>query len=483
MLLLLRRCLIVFGTLALLLPALRVRAQEYYLDLSHQTITLPSRTVHVEQVVDGRPGKPTIGLVYRGLDNRAAAVLFRRGLEPELTDFLRQQLPPRPNDHPIVLCLRQLRVGELLNGTTEKASADLAADVYVRLPDGYHFMRSVGAHTSSRALETTRLHPAHVALLLQQCLEQLTTYSWEKPQLGPALTLPQLPAHSPGISLTAGPGTELPAILREAPRRGVYRTFAQFLTNKPDTLAAFRLDTLPTRRWGGGPGRALWLGTVRFEPKLLADGAGQPAPALREIWGLSDGQRVLVQYEKNFYHLQRQADFFTFVGEKPQDLEYLRARADAQMRAGAVGVAQVRAIDHSGEPMAYALDMRSGQPGAYPNPLRAAPAQTDTAYVYLYRPADGSVAAVPVFLQGQQVGQLLPNEYLEIPWPYYAQLMSLRLGPPITGARQLFVPDATRLSYLKVQTDATTVHWEWVSAGQAEADLDAIDRQRHLPSR
>ncbi|MBT2558039.1 hypothetical protein J7E24_09600 [Hymenobacter sp. ISL-91] len=107
------------------------------------------------------------------------AVMFRQELETELTDFVRQQLPARPTDHAVVLCLRQLRVGEQLNGLTENASADMAADVYEHQPDGYHFVRSVAAHTAARALETTALHAKHMALLLQKCLEQLT------PPIGP----------------------------------------------------------------------------------------------------------------------------------------------------------------------------------------------------------------------------------------------------------------------------------------------------------
>jgi len=126
------------------LPLPQATAQVYYLDLSHQTLTLSDRTVHVEQVVDGRPGHPTIGLVHRGLDNRPAAVLFRNGLETELTSFLHKQLPARSTDHPVVLCLRQLRVNEQLGRMTEAATADLAADVYAHLPDGYHFMPAWG---------------------------------------------------------------------------------------------------------------------------------------------------------------------------------------------------------------------------------------------------------------------------------------------------------------------------------------------------
>ncbi|MCB2407358.1 hypothetical protein [Hymenobacter lucidus] len=459
----------------------RAQAQIYYLDLSHAQLALPDRTLHVETVVDGRPGKPTIGLVYRGLDNRTAAVLFRNGLEAELTTFLQQQLPARPTDHAVVLCLRQLRISEQLGGLTEVASADLAADVYEHLPDGYHFVQSVAAHTSKRAMETTKQHPTHIALLLQQCLGQVTAPDWAQPKLTPARTLPQLATDVPVAVTAAGKKTPLPAILREAPRRGVYYSFEQFLANRPDTILAVRPDTVPLRLRGSN-GRLLWFGVARFRPEAM-DNEGKKQPVSKTAWGFSDGQQLYVQYDKQYFPLMRQGNFFTFVGEKPLDVEYMRARSDAQARAMVTGVARVHAPNHSGEPTPYAIDMRTGQAAPFPNPLRPHPAHSDTAYVYLYRPADASAAPVAVFLEGREVGQLRPNEYLELQWPYHARMMRLCLGLPTPNPCQLLVPDATRLNYLKVLTTpaAGLPAWQWVPAAQGEADLDALDKLRAAP--
>lgn len=467
------------ATLLLSLAAYQAQAQVYYLDLSKQEIALPNRTVHVAQVIDGRPGRPTIGLVYRGLDNRSAAVLFRNGLEAELTSFLQKQLPARPTDHPIVLCLRQLRVGEQLNGVTEVANADLAADIYAHLPDGYHFMRSTGARTSKRALETTSAHPAHVALLLQQCLEQLTDADWTQAQTAPTRTLQQLPNDVPTAGLTTGGKSRMPAILQEAPRRGVYFTFEQFLANQPDTLTAFQLDTLSLKKWGGNAGKVLWWGVTRVQP-MIVEYQGQRQPLAKTAWGVSDGKQLYVQYEKHFYPLMRHANFFTFVGEKPLDLEYMRAASRAQAKAGMIGVATVQAQDHTGEPTPYAVDMRTGQSAPFPDPLRVRPARVDTTYLYLYRQADTSLEPVSVFLEGREVGKLRPNEYMELPWPYYARMMRLCISLSKSATCQLLVPDVAKANYLRISSAATplSTSWQWVSNTQGEADLDALDKLR-----
>ncbi|WP_157541352.1 hypothetical protein [Hymenobacter aerophilus] len=460
---------------------------QFYLDLKYQQITLPSRTVHVEQVVDGRPGKPLIGMVYKGFSNRTTVVMFRQDLETELTEFVQRQLPARPTDHAVVLCLRQLRVGEQMVGMVEQASADMAADVYEHQPDGYHFVRSVAAHTATRALESTGLHAEHVALLLQKCLEQLTTYHWAERPTGPALTLAQLPTDVPAVSAAATAGAP-PAILQETLRPGVYATFEQFLANTPDPSLRAAADTVA---FGAGAPQARlgWRGVPRLRVKIM-NVKNQTQPA-KQIWGFSDGRQLFVQHQKSFFPLVRHHNFFTFVGEAPPDVAYMQAKVEAQgramMQAAALGAgaSRVGAIDHSAEPMGYAVDMRTGQAGQFPNPLQPAPARTDTAYIYMYRYADVSTAPIRFSLDDHAAGALTPQEYLEIPWPYPGQLLRLCLELPGFPC-QLIIPNPAGLNYLRVTANAGASKrpsWEWVSAEQGEADLNDIDRQRNANTR
>ena len=470
-----------FLSAVLLAPA---ASGQFYLDLKNQHITLPSRTVHVEQVVDGRPGKPLIGMVYKGFSNRTTVITFRQDLETELTEFVRQQLPARPTDYAVVLCLRQLRVGEQINNMSELASADMAADVYEHQPDGYHFVRSVAAHTTSRALESTGLHARHVALLLQKCLEQLTTHHWAERSTGPALALAQLPTDMPAVSAAATAGAP-PAILQEMLRPGVYGTFEQFLANTPDPNLQASADTVA---FGFGPSQAQvgWRGVPRLRVKIVNE-KNQTQPA-KQVWGFSDGRQLFVQHQKSFFPLVRHHDFFTFVGEAPPDVAFLQAQLEAKGRAmlqaaalGA-GASRVRAIDHSAEPMGYAVDMRTGQAGQFPNPLQPAPARTDTAYIYMYRYADTSSTPVQFTVDTQPAGELRPHEYLEIPWPQPGRMLRLCLELPGLPC-QLVIPNPTGLNYLRITAHGGTTKrpiWEWVSVEQGEADLNQIDRQRQL---
>ncbi|MFD2718920.1 DUF2846 domain-containing protein [Hymenobacter monticola] len=461
-------------TLLMAGASLAARAQTFYPDLDLQTLDVPGRVVHVEQVLDGRAGTPPIGIAYRA--GRAAAIEFRQGVGPALTAFALRQLPARPTDHPVVLCLRSLHLGETLGGPREQATADLTADVYEHLPDGYHFVQAVAAHASTQGREVTYWHAVHLAQMLAQCLGQLNTADWAAGAARPARLLTALPTDAPAAGRRA-------AILRETPRRGLYFRFEEFLQNRPDTTLTFALDTARARRYPSPIATAQWLGVARVRPKVRF-GANPDATLGEDLWGFCDGQQVFVKYNKLFYPLTRQGSFFTFVAEAPLDQLHAEALAQSQSRAamlaGLVGaaVARTNMPDHTAEPMTYGLDMTTGALG--PFPALGTPVRTDTAYVYLYRPAQAADAPpVGVFVDGREMGALRPGQYLEVPWTRFGKPMRLCLnGVPVSNPCQLLVPNAAQLSYLKIDASRNGPAWQWMSPRQGSAELDELDKLR-----
>jgi hypothetical protein len=465
----------------LFFASLAARAQLYYLNLAEVPLPATICPAMVEQVLDGRAQQTAIGFVYRGLGRQAATVLFQRGIGPELTDYLHAQIAAQPTDHPVVFCLRQLRVSETMGNRRQYATADLAADVYEHLPDGYHFVQNVGASTSTRNFDFTSYHASQLAKLLSECLGQLSQADWAAAATRPALQLAQLPTDAPaGLGAPARRGLAA-AILREAPRRGIYRSFEQFLTNRPDTTLVFWLDTLRLH-YKGDLAAHKWQRVTRVHPRSAPRSPSLPT----DLWGFSDGQQLFVRHHQHYFPLMRQGSFFTFVGEAPVDLDYARARAEAQGHAmvmaglAGAGVAFTRATDHTAEPMAYAVDMRTGGLAPYSALSAGAPLRADTAYVYVYRPAAAagtSPATVRVLVEDQVAGNLRPGEYLEVPWPAYARPLRLCLdGLPGTSSCQYLVPNARRHNYLRLSPAGAAQPWQWVAAKQGEADLEALDK-------
>ena len=458
--------------------SLSARAQTYYLDLTNQALTLSDNTLGVEQVVDGRAGQPPIGIVYRGLNGKSAAVAFRQGLETELTSFLQIQLPVRAaGGRTVVLCVRSLHIGEIMGGKKQQAIAELTADVYEHLADGYHFVRGVGAHASAYGYETTGRHAGHLAQLLSQCLGQTTDAEWATVARQPARTMAQLPADVPAALGTAGRGA---AILREAPRRGLYYRFEHFLTNRPDTVSPFVVDTI-RRHYKSALATAQWLRVARVRP--LAGAAAHHGSVPPDLWGFSDGRQVFVLHDKQFFPLMRQGSFYTFVGEALDDQLYAAAQAQSQSKgmliAGAVGAALARTYipDHSAEPTAYGLDMRTGAIAPYPGAHTSV--QADTAYIYVYRPAQAAGAPpLKVYVDGHEMGTLGAGQYLELPWARFGKPLQLCLGSwPVAKPCQFVVPNTMRLNYLKVNEPAAPQPWQWMTPAQGAADLDELDKR------
>ena len=464
-------------------PAL---AQVFYLDLSKQPLELPRRVVSVEQVVDGRPGRPaSVGTIYKGLNEKSVPVLFRQSLEAELTAWLGQQLPARPTDQPVVLlCVRQLLVSEtvtnnLLGGNTT-AMAQLAVDLYTRRPEGYQFIISRNAQLNRPGISMNADHALHMAQLLQQCLATLTAADLTAAAGRPLRSLAQVLATAP-----AGPTKA--AILRAVrPRRGVYFSFEQFVANHPDTAAQVRVDTvrgntlrakaLGTNTGTNGLG---WEGTILLRAKVRANGSLVP---MKQVWGYADGTQAFVRQGNLYRPLNRLRDFYTYVGAAPIDYSASRQRV---LGSGAVGLGGVagRPIagaidtpeDDTGQPMVFALNMSTGYVAPYP-PL-GQPLPHDTAFIYVYRPASGPAEAQPILLNDHVVGKLLPGQYLELKWPHFGQAMRLSMGTA-GGPTLLVVPNTATANYIRLRPGAALTPWHSMPATQGEAEVDALEKPR-----
>ncbi|GAA4370856.1 hypothetical protein GCM10023185_45730 [Hymenobacter saemangeumensis] len=448
--------------LLLALSAFPAAAQVYLLDIAHQPLRVPGLPVYVEQVLNGQTGSPAIGVVHHKFynsQNRQEAVMFRKSLEADLTEWLHRKMPQRPTDQVLALYIRHLHVGEKSANST---TGSLTADVYLKLADGYHFVRQIAGHTESQGIETTYTPSYLLALLVQRSLLQLAGTDWAKASQQPALTLTQLGTHVP-------PSQPRPAVLRvAAPRRGVYFSFEQFLNNRPDTTAFLRPDTLASNASG-------WEGTIRLQPGIF-QGNGQRAPK-RDVWGYSDGRQAFVRQNNTYRALTRQGTFYTFVGPAPHEEQYTVTNMTP---TGPVTTTTGRgslfgADDNSSPPILYALDMSSGLAVPYPTPGQ--PIRADTAYVYVYRPLGGPAEARIVWLNNREVGRLRPGEFLELTCIVAGRAVRLRTDLPGDPAL-LFLPDASSANYLKLLPGTARSPWRYMPPRAGEAEVDALEKLR-----
>ncbi|TDN38187.1 hypothetical protein E4631_06585 [Hymenobacter sp. UV11] len=462
----------------LLAAAGAAHGQEYYIDLHKEPLEVPGRTVAVESVVDGRRS-PQIGVMSHGGQARPATIFFREGAATELTAFMQARLPARPTDYPVVLCLRQLQLTEMLSdGASQQtppwqSDTDLAFDVYAHQPDGYRFVQRVAGHWGGSSYQSALYFSTRLARLLGYCLGQVAQADWAGAAQQPARTLAQLATDAP----TPLPAAQAAAaILREAPRRGLYRSFAQFVANQPDTTLAFRLDTVADDRPSRYQARQVarwwwaWWHVARVRP-VVGAGRGAVPPG---IWGFCDGQQLFIEQEDKFYPLNRYNDFFTFVREAAYNMQYQAYLSQKPAQRLSQNPMLTTPVP-GGEPLTLALDPRTGEVGSFPG-LR--PRREDTAYVYLYRPPQArNLNAMRVLVNGRETARLYPGGYCRLTClhPVLPLRLSLEgVGPP-DGPAQMLLPNPAQPLYLEITPLAAgNRYWRWVPKAQGQAALQAL---------
>ncbi len=434
------------------------QAQVYYLDLSKQTLSLPDRTVYIEQVLDGRAKRTGIGTVHRGLYNAIQQADLRPNVPQALTGWLQTQLPQRPTDHPIVLVVRQLALAEEITAFSEKASLDLAVDVYAHLADGYHYVLAAAELAESKGMETTARHPVNLALTLQRCLAQCQTVNWAQLPPQPARTLAELQqlGHPVAPALTY-------AILTDSIHpKGYYPNFLAFRNNQPVTEPALSIETTPRTAKG-------WEGTREVVPSLAATPTATKE-MLRKVWGFSDGQQLYIWYKRHYLPLSRDGSVFRFVGFAGADPG---AVGTAGYLAGPIGGA-IAAAATAGKPADFTLDMVTG--AVSPFSETSGPAPADTALIYVYRRAGSTPTPVRVFLNGKVVAELGEWQFATIPWTDKLHEVSLCLENA-PGRCASFIPAFGRTAYVEIarnMADAAKPPLEQVAAKKGVFDLRVI---------
>jgi hypothetical protein len=444
---LLRRGLLV---LAVALLGHAGHAQVYYLSLDKQTLDVPSRDFYVEQVLDGRTSRAGIGQVRPKVGLVFVASLRPADLSPNLvaglTQFLQTQLPARPTDHPALLVVRELRVSETYEaGTTTQGPAgqltgtgnaiirraQATLDLYLHAADGYHFVQTATDEARpsgflSRTTDADLLtsHERNLKKAIERCLTQFARADW-----GAALARPAQPLATLAQVGHPATGASAPAyaIVADSARLtpGYYPSFLAFRNNQPVPVPTLHLRTTP--RAGAG-----WENLPQITPLATTDGKARELP---ESWGFTDGQHLYIRRQGQYRQLTRQGSSFGFMG--PPET------ASQELKAGNL----LGAALASTRPVPYTLELLTGRVTQFADAGRAA-TRTDTARIYVYRPA-GPGPAQPLFLNDQPVGELAENQLLVLPWADPVHEPRLRLGAA-AGPELAFILDFRQPIYVRV---------------------------------
>ncbi|MBO2009380.1 hypothetical protein [Hymenobacter negativus] len=420
----------------------------FRLDLKAEKLSVPAGPWQVTRVLDLRADRSRLGTVHKGMNNEVVSANFNQPLAPELLQFLKAQLPASPGARPVTMRIFTLVLNEELRASAEHSEAELVADFLEPQPDStYRVLLTVGETTQRGGLDVTKHHAANIALLLQQAM----------------LKLEALPATAAatetmsGADALAGRGGAMaqrfPIQKAAELKRGLYRSFQEFRDNNPSE-PEYPFAVQHIARTG-----KRWAGTDEVQVNYLNTDDAHPTRPMNtsKLWGLCDGNELLIIYRNRFYKLLAAADgrSYTFLGPPVFDEKAAANMAGAAAVGGLLGAAIAGAANSAGAPDVYELHLASGRVV----PVEQA-GQTDadgfvigpdTAKVYVYRRNDPAKDQTVAISGANQPAQPLRTwQWTLITWTDRRKELKVcaQFGNAPATCRE-FVPDFSQPTYLE----------------------------------
>ena len=136
--------------------------------------------------------------------------------------------------------------------------------------------------------------------------------------------------------------------------RGAYRTFDEFLSNKPSITDSFYVDSKPRTN-------KHWVGTYSLTPRYF-----KTKRKIKKIWGFCDGEKTYILHQSDYFQVDAEDGNFIFIG---YDIIDNVGAGTAGAMGGAIGAGIYSAIALSkakSTKIKYLININNGMP-IYPN--------------------------------------------------------------------------------------------------------------------
>ena len=150
--------------------------EEVLVSLAYEQIEIPGLPYYVEEVIDARPNKSSLGIASIGLLNKKVPIRFDIGFERSLMEYLRTI---RPRDtleqKALILRIKQLKVEEVSDINASYGAASLEADLIYRTEGRLVKLGEASFAVQEPAINISKTHERRIRYLLYQCLSSLIT--------------------------------------------------------------------------------------------------------------------------------------------------------------------------------------------------------------------------------------------------------------------------------------------------------------------
>ncbi|MEO9964355.1 MAG: hypothetical protein ABJF11_01120 [Reichenbachiella sp.] len=304
-------------SMILLMGYLNGQSQDYKISMSEVRQPITFKSYNIINVIDGRKDKTTIGFVQKGMANKKVNAVFSNGLNTEVYSYVKRSLPLNLEIKPIVVRVNYLKISELTRASSERAFVKLGIDFLIKQDTTYLLLLNSKSSIESKGLDVTKQHPENIALAIKKCFEKLDKIDLD------SLDLDMLSAVLADDSVSAEQKFDLSQYsgLQQRPKKGVYKTFEEFLSNQP-LETDFDLEVEPRTTKG-------WEGT--FSSILRYPGSKRK---MKNVWGFSDGISRHIFHQGDYFKIEITDDGVHFVGYDEMDFS---STSMAGFMGGAIG--------------------------------------------------------------------------------------------------------------------------------------------------
>lgn len=370
-----------------LLPCF-ARANDFYITLRNEKISVPGFLHRVVDIVDAREQTYCIGIVQRGMGNKKVAAFFKDGLKAEFGYLFANSFAADAQSKPLVLRINKLQVYEITYSNREMGIVELSISLLEKEDDHHVEIYETGVTVERKSLmDVTSAHDANIAQALQNCLVDFV----DREQRGLTYRRP------------ANENPVYPVLQETILKPGIFRTFNDFRDNaaQEDPAFPYTLEVWGSRKNDIVQASVKWKGSI----------------PVTEIWGVSDGQYAYINLGNGFFRLTKENDAFVLFGPSPRD------GTGAVMLGAAMGgiigglIAGAISGGYSSRDMTkYKIDLSTGAMVPFEEPAYR---RIESRLLLFSSGFNAGDSRISVTVDGQPIGDMPPGTYhrLRLPPP------------------------------------------------------------------
>lgn len=341
--------------------------------------------LHIDSVIATFSDSASIGIVYRGANNRPEPAFLPGGVATTMEGLLRNG----PATDTTVHCTMRINALAIKEAGNVRYCG-LNVELLTRMDSGWVRIFSHAGTTKLRGgADATQNRARSIANGFAEVMAKFT----EARSQG-RLTAQQL-IHPPKAGVVDEVQQPYPVLLAGAPAQGVYPNFQDFLDQRPDTSCAFSLKP---------------VGVDPMVPMVKLKNE-RDCPIPDEPWGVSDGQHVYINVGNRFLWLNRTGN--QFVSRYPVNTETVDAGLlFTSMAFGLLGGVVYLAASPPNKPIPVKLDLLTG---SLKDQVQRDPGMTadprSSEHLFLYDRHCAMDTTVEMLVYGGMEAKLRKNQY------------------------------------------------------------------------